>query len=154
MHHHYSISILNLTIYCPYQQVSYFHVFRFLFNKLLYPFLKHPLAFPVGHVSGVKFSQLLCAGKIFLLHFLRQSFSQYSWLAGAFFLLLSVLLFIFLFLFFVFLLFLGPLLQHMEVPRLGGPIGAIATGLRQSHSNAGDEPHLQPTPQLTAKPDR
>ena len=31
-----------------------------------------------------------------------------------------------------------------------GPIGAVATGLRQSHSNAGSEPRLQPTPQLTA----
>ena len=30
-----------------------------------------------------------------------------------------------------------------------GPIGAVATGLRQSHSNAGSEPRLQPTPQLT-----
>ena len=35
-----------------------------------------------------------------------------------------------------------------------GRIGAIATGLRQSHSNAGSEPRLQPTPQLTATPDR
>ena len=35
-----------------------------------------------------------------------------------------------------------------------GPIGAGATGLRQSHSNAGSEPRLQPTPQLTAMPDR
>ena len=35
-----------------------------------------------------------------------------------------------------------------------GPIGAVATGLRQSHSNAGSEPRLQPTPQLTAMPDR
>jgi len=34
-----------------------------------------------------------------------------------------------------------------------GPIGAIATGLRQSHSNSGSEPRLQPTPQLTAMPD-
>ena len=34
-----------------------------------------------------------------------------------------------------------------------GLIGAIATGLRQSQSNAGSEPHLQPTPQLTAMPD-
>ena len=32
-------------------------------------------------------------------------------------------------------------------------IGAVATGLRQSHSNAGSEPRLQPTPQLTAMPD-
>ena len=35
-----------------------------------------------------------------------------------------------------------------------GPIGAVAIGLRQSHSNAGSEPRLQPTPQLTATPDR
>ena len=34
-----------------------------------------------------------------------------------------------------------------------GWIGAIATGLRQSHCNAGSEPRLQPTPQLTATPD-
>ena len=34
-----------------------------------------------------------------------------------------------------------------------GWIGAVATGLRQSHSNAGSEPRLQPTPQLTATPD-
>ena len=32
-------------------------------------------------------------------------------------------------------------------------IGAVATGLRHNHSNIGSEPHLQPTPQLTAKPD-
>ena len=31
-----------------------------------------------------------------------------------------------------------------------GRIGAVAIGLRQSHSNAGSEPSLQPTPQLTA----
>ena len=34
-----------------------------------------------------------------------------------------------------------------------GRIGAVATSLRQSHSNAGSEPRLQPTPQLTATPD-
>ena len=33
-----------------------------------------------------------------------------------------------------------------------GQIGAVATGLCQSHSNAGSEPHLRPTPQLTAMP--
>ena len=27
-----------------------------------------------------------------------------------------------------------------------GLIGAVATGLHHSHSNAGSEPHLQPTP--------
>ncbi|RKM63539.1 hypothetical protein C0984_19550, partial [Clostridioides difficile] len=34
-----------------------------------------------------------------------------------------------------------------------GLIGAIAAGLHHSHSNTGSEPHLQPTPQLTATPD-
>ena len=34
-----------------------------------------------------------------------------------------------------------------------GLIGAIAAGLHQSLSNGGSEPHLQPTPQLTATPD-
>ena len=34
-----------------------------------------------------------------------------------------------------------------------GQIGAVATGLHQSHSNAGSEPRLQPTPQLMATPD-
>ena len=33
-------------------------------------------------------------------------------------------------------------------------IRAVATGLRQSHSNSGSEPRLQPTPQLMATPDR
>ena len=31
-----------------------------------------------------------------------------------------------------------------------GPIGAVAASLHHSHSNAKSEPHLQPTPQLTA----
>ena len=34
-----------------------------------------------------------------------------------------------------------------------GRIRAVATGLHQSHSNAGSGPHLQPTPQPTAMPD-
>ena len=34
-----------------------------------------------------------------------------------------------------------------------GRIGAVAAGLRQSHSNAGSELHLRPTPQLMATPD-
>ena len=33
-------------------------------------------------------------------------------------------------------------------------IGAVATSLCQRHSNAGSEPRLQPTSQLTATPDR
>ena len=35
----------------------------------------------------------------------------------------------------------------------GGLIGAVAASLRQSHSNAGSQPSLQPTPQLTVTPD-
>ena len=35
-----------------------------------------------------------------------------------------------------------------------GGFGAVATGLRQSHSNAGSELRLQPTPQLMATTDR
>ena len=34
-----------------------------------------------------------------------------------------------------------------------GRIGAIAASLYHSHSNAGSEPSMQPTPQLIAKPD-
>ena len=34
-----------------------------------------------------------------------------------------------------------------------GSIGTVAASLHHSHRNAGSEPHLQPTPQLTATPD-
>ena len=34
-----------------------------------------------------------------------------------------------------------------------GLIRAVAAGLHHSHSNIKSEPHLQPTPQLTAMPD-
>ena len=34
-----------------------------------------------------------------------------------------------------------------------GRIRAVAASLLQSHNNAGSEPHLQPTAQLTATPD-
>ena len=34
-----------------------------------------------------------------------------------------------------------------------GPFGAAAAGLCYNGSNAGSEPHLQPTPQLMAIPD-
>ena len=37
--------------------------------------------------------------------------------------------------------------------RAMGRIGAVAAGLRQSQSNAGSQPRLQPMPQLTAKLD-
>ena len=63
---------------------------------------------------------------------------------------LTVGLFLNFFNFFFFLPFLGPLPWHMEVPRLGVQIGTTAAGIYHSHSNAGSEPRLQPTPQLTA----
>ena len=44
--------------------------------------------------------------------------------------------------------FLGPQLQHMEVPRLWGQICATAASHSHSnsHSNTGSELHLRPTP--------
>ena len=59
-------------------------------------------------------------------------------------------LFLFLFLSFV---VLGPHLQYMEVRRLGGLIGAVAAGLRHSHSNARSKPCMRPTPQPLATQD-
>ena len=38
-------------------------------------------------------------------------------------------------------------------PKARSQIGAVAVSLHHSHSNAGSEPHLQPTPQLTMMPD-
>ena len=54
------------------------------------------------------------------------------------------------FFFFVFWPLLGRSRSIWRFPRL---IGAAAARLCQSHSNAGSEPHLQPTPQLMATPD-
>ena len=54
---------------------------------------------------------------------------------------------------------LGPFLFFRAIPgahvgsQARGRIGAVATGLHQSHSNAGSKPSLQPIPQLTATPD-
>ena len=56
-------------------------------------------------------------------------------------------------LFFVFLLFLWATPAAYGGSQARGQIGAVAPGLHQSHSNAGSEPRLQPTPQLTATPD-
>ena len=68
--------------------------------------------------------------------------------------------FIYLFIFFGFLLLLLLLVVAISwaAPaahggsQARGPIGAVAASLHQSHSNAGSEPRLQPTPQLTATP--
>ena len=58
------------------------------------------------------------------------------------------------FFFFFFLFFLRPHLRHMEVPRLGvnkePQLPAYTTA---TDSNARSEPHVRPTPWLTATPD-
>ena len=59
----------------------------------------------------------------------------------------------FFFFFFWSFVFLGLHLQHVEVPRLGGLIRAVAAGLHHGHSNARSELRLWPTPQLMAMPD-
>ena len=54
--------------------------------------------------------------------------------------------------FFLFFFWGGAQVWHMEIYRLGGPIRATAACLchSHSHSNAGSQPSLQPTLQLTA----
>jgi len=48
--------------------------------------------------------------------------------------------------------FLGLHMRHMEVPRLGVEL-KLQLQAYTSHTNSGSEPHLRPTPQLTAMPD-
>ena len=48
-----------------------------------------------------------------------------------------------------FFLFRAAFLAHGG-SQVRGPIGAVAAGLRQSHSNTGSELSLRPTPQLRA----
>ena len=55
---------------------------------------------------------------------------------------------LFVFLFFVRLFRAAPVAYGVSQAR--GPIGAAAASLRQSHSNSGSKPCLQPTPQLMA----
>ena len=55
--------------------------------------------------------------------------------------------------FFFFLLFFRAVPVAHGGSQARGPIGATAASLHHSHSNAGSEPHLRPTPQLTATPD-
>jgi len=63
---------------------------------------------------------------------------------------IGCILFIYLFVFFVFS-WAAP--AACGGSQAGGLIGAVATGLRQSHSNVESEQHLRPTPELTAMPD-
>ena len=58
-----------------------------------------------------------------------------NWLSNhSFFFNLPIQLFCEIYLFYFFCLSLGPYPRHMEVPRLGGLIQAVAAGLHQSHS--------------------
>ena len=52
-----------------------------------------------------------------------------------------------------FFVFLGLHLWHPGGSQATGQIEAVATLPCHSHNNARSEPCLQPTPQLTAKPD-
>ena len=59
----------------------------------------------------------------------------------------------FFFLSFTFFAFSGAASVAYGDSQARGLIGAVATSLRQSHSNMGSEPCLQPRPQLMATPD-
>ena len=63
------------------------------------------------------------------------------------------LFFSFLFFFFFFFVFSRAAPTAHGGSQARGLIGAVAAGLRQSHSNLGSELHLRPAPQLTATPD-
>ena len=67
---------------------------------------------------------------------------------------LGSLFFLFYFIYLFFFLFFRAIPTAYGGSQGRGLIGAVATSRRQSHSNAGSEPRLQPTPQLTATPDR
>ena len=66
-----------------------------------------------------------------------------------------ILVFVFLFVIIIFCLFAfsraAPVACGGSQAR--GRIGAVATSLHHSHSDARSEPRLRPTPQLTATPD-
>ena len=52
-----------------------------------------------------------------------------------------------------FFFFFRALLMAYRGSQARGRLGAVAAGLHHSHSSAGSEPHLRPTPQLMATPD-
>ena len=61
-------------------------------------------------------------------------------------------LFIYLFIYCLFVFSRASLAAHGG-SQARGQIGAVAAGLRQSHSNVGSEPSLPPPPKLRATPD-
>ena len=54
--------------------------------------------------------------------------------------------------YFIFCLFRATTMAYVS-SQARGQIGAVATGLHHSHSNARSKLRLRPTPQLTAMPD-
>ena len=68
----------------------------------------------------------------------------------SFFSFLFYIFIIYLFIYFCLFAFSRAALVAYGGAQARGPIGAIAASLRHSHSNRGSEPHLRPTPQLTA----
>ena len=64
----------------------------------------------------------------------------------------AIFYFIFIFIFCLFAISWATPTAHGG-PQARGWIGAITAGLRQSHSNVGSKPCLQPIPQLMAMPD-
>ena len=46
-----------------------------------------------------------------------------------------------------------PALAEYGGSQVRDPIGAVAAGLHQGHSNVGSEPYLRPTTELTAMPE-
>ena len=63
------------------------------------------------------------------------------------------MLYLFIFYFFVFFAISWAAPKAYGGSQAKGQIRVVATGLRQSHSSAGSQPRLRPTPQLTATPD-
>ena len=64
----------------------------------------------------------------------------------SFFSFLFYIFIIYLFIYFCLFAFSRAALVAYGGAQARGRIGAVAAGLHQSHSNAGSEPHLQPTP--------
>ena len=102
-----------------------------------------------GGVSTLRVIQI--SGLLLSLWFTTQLEVSFPFLSFPF---LSRILFFFFFFFFCLLVFSRAAPEAYGGSQARGIIGALATSLRQSHSNAGSDPRLQPTPQLTATPDR
>ena len=90
----------------------------------------------------------LCLGWAQMLPLPRRVLTRYPWPKDLSLLWLLEQFFLF---FFLFLFRAAPMPYGSSQAR--GRSGATAADLHHSHSNMGSEPHLQPTPQVTATPD-